>query len=589
VIFNRNFSILSENIDENFNTNVQSAPFFRILAWPDDAGMLKRKTIPGFIRLRSTIYGRVVIMILIASLFLFVSFSVIFQSVNEEYLNTVILQNGNNIGSIVSGSLYQSMLENDKSTLQYTLDIVNTMSGIDEVNMYDNQDRLVYSSIPSDTNNNHSNPNCISCHDRLSEIFPSEGKQYRIIEKDHECRMNHNDYQHRHLMIKLPILNERSCYSSSCHAHPPKEKLLGSLIIKIPLGELDAAVAKTSAEYFILAIVVTMLLTGALIVFTRNRIKNPLNDLVKASLAVADGERNTRLEVRSGQLDDMKVVSQAFNNMLDNLQQATTELENWSQQLEYKVQKKSEELSAAQNELIHIERLASLGKLSSSVAHEINNPLSGILIYTKLIHKQLSNPELSPARRESMLKHLKLIENEAKRCGDIVKGLLEFSRQDQADFEPRHLHQILTETFELMSHPVKMANIHFYSALEAKDDLIYCSANQIKQACVAMLVNATEAVPENGEIMIRTMNPDPLSIRFEIADNGIGIPKENQQHIFEPFFSTKQGTSGIGLGLSIVHGIVQSHKGKIQVFSEPGNGATFSVTLPLVKHQEPSV
>jgi two-component system, NtrC family, sensor kinase len=108
----------------------------------------------------------------------------------------------------------------------------------------------------------------------------------------------------------------------------------------------------------------------------------------------------------------------------------------------------------AQNELIHIERIASLGKLSSSVAHELNNPLSGILVYTKLIHKQLSNPELYASKRESMLKHLKLIENETKRCGDIVKGLLDFSRKEQQDFETKHLHEILQETYELMTHPV---------------------------------------------------------------------------------------------------------------------------------------
>jgi two-component system NtrC family sensor kinase len=136
-------------------------------------------------------------------------------------------------------------------------------------------------------------------------------------------------------------------------------------------------------------------------------------------------------------------------------------LENWSQQLEYKVQKKSEELGAAQHELMHVERLASLGKLSSSVAHEINNPLSGILIYTKLYTNKLSNPELYASKRDSMLKHLKLIENETKRCGDIVKGLLDFSRKDQNDFEPKHLHEILLETYDLMSHPIKIADISF--------------------------------------------------------------------------------------------------------------------------------
>ncbi len=268
--------------------------------------------------------------------------------------------------------------------------------------------------------------------------------------------------------------------------------------------------------------------------------------------------------------------------MLDNLQTATNELENWSQQLEYKVRKKSEELGAAQNELIHIERLASLGKLSSSVAHEINNPLSGILVYTKLVHKLLSNPEITEEKKQLMLKHLKLIEAETKRCGEIVKGLLDFSKKDQEDFEPRHLHEILHETYDLMSHPAKIRNISFVTEFKAKSDLIYCSPNQIKQACVAILVNATEAVDENGEIIVRTHNPDEETILLEISDNGIGIPADDIPHIFEPFFSTKQEARGIGLGLAIAHGILQSHKGVVRVTSEPGQGTTISISLPII-------
>jgi two-component system NtrC family sensor kinase len=475
------------------------------------------------------------------------------------------------------------MLENDKGSLQYTLDIINTLPGIDDVNMYDSEDRLVYSSISSDTNNNHSDPNCISCHASIKSMFPGQEKAYKIINIDSDCEMNLNDNSSRHLMIRSPILNEKSCYLSSCHAHKATDTVLGSLIIKIPLKELDAAVSKSTTEFFLMAIFTTLLLATFLIFFTRSKIKDPLNALVKVSIAVANGDKSTRVEITPNQLDDMRMVSQAFNNMLDNLQVANDELENWSQQLEYKVQKKSEELGAAQNELMHVERLASLGKLSSSVAHEINNPLSGILIYTKLLHKQLSNPELYASKKESVLKHLKLIENETKRCGDIVKGLLDFSRKDQDDFEPKHLHEILQETYELMTHPIKIANIHFLSDFSASSDLIYCSPNQIKQACVAMLVNASEAAQENGEIIIKTKNPNDDSINFEITDNGLGIAEEDIPHIFEPFFSTKQDASGIGLGLAIVHGIVQNHKGKIQVKSELGHGTTISITIPLIK------
>jgi two-component system NtrC family sensor kinase len=537
-----------------------------------------------YLKIRSSIYSRVVFVILASSFFLFVSFSIIFRSVNEEYLNTVIRQNGNNIGSIVGGSLYHSMLENDKSTLQNTLDIINTMPGIDEVNMYDINDNLAYTSIPSDTNNSHSNPNCISCHTDLKSLFPGKGNHYKIINPRSDCKMNQNDNNSRHLLIKLPIRNEKSCYESSCHAHNSSEEILGSLIIKIPLAELDAAESKSSKEFYLLAIVTTLFLVGFLFFFTRKRIKKPLNALVEASIAVAKGDKSTRLEIKPNQLEDMKMVSEAFNNMLDNLEAANNELQNWSQQLEYKVLKKSEELGAAQNELIHIERIASLGKLSLSVAHEINNPLSGILVYTKLVSKQLNNQEMDPAKKESILKHLRHIENETKRCGDIVKGLLDFSKKDQKDFEAKNLHEILRKTYDLMSHPMKIANINFLTDFSATRDLIFCSPNQIKQACLALLVNASEAVEENGEIIIRTRNIDADSLVIEISDNGVGIAAEDIPHIFEPFFSTKQSTSGIGLGLAIVHGIVQSHKGKVEVKSAPGKGTTISITLPVIRN-----
>ncbi len=537
----------------------------------------------SYVKFRSSIYGRVVIIITVSSFFLFLSFGIIFRSVNENYMKSVIRENGNNIGFLVQGALYRSMLENDRTSLQGTLDIINTMSGIDDVNMYDNKNNLAYSSISNDTVN-HSDPDCISCHKDFSTMFSATEKSYKIIGIDSECAMNHNNNNCRHLLIKSPILNDKSCYTSACHAHSQNDQVLGSLIIKIPLAGLDAALEKSTTDYFFLAALLTFLLILFLIFFTRKKIKNPLNAIIKASLAVAKGDRSTRLDIKPHQLSDMRMVSLAFNEMLDNLQTATNELQNWSQQLEYKVQKKSEELGQAQNELINVERIASLGKLSLSVAHEINNPLSGILIYAKLVYKQLGNQDFDPAKKESMLKHLKLIENETKRCGDIVKGLLDFSRKNQDGFEQKHLHEVLMETFELMSHPMKIANVNFLADFSAKPDLIYCSPNQIKQACIGILVNATEAVSENGEVLFRTMNPDESHIQIEISDNGVGINEEDIPHIFEPFFSTKENASGIGLGLAIVHGIIQNHKGRVEVKSDRGKGTTISITLPLVRN-----
>ncbi|MBU1013426.1 MAG: HAMP domain-containing protein [Bacteroidetes bacterium] len=535
-----------------------------------------------YLRFHSSIYGRVVYIITILSVILFLSFGIIFRSVYREYLNTVIRQSGNNVGSVVEGALYYSMLTNDKGSLQSTMDIINTMNGIDEVNMYDSKDSLAYSSFFSDSINS-GNPNCVACHDDLNEMFVWNEKSYKIIDIKSACSMNKTEKGHRQLLIRTPIMNEKSCYLSSCHAHNESDELLGSLIIKIPLNDLDTAIQKSSAEFFILAILTTILLVSFLILFTSDKIKKPLNAIIQASESVARGDKSTRLEIKPNLLDDMRLVSQAFNNMLDNLNAANIELENWSHQLEYKVQKKTVELSEIQQELIHIERIASLGKLSSSVAHEINNPLSGVLTYTKLVHKQLEKLEMDSKSKESMLKYLKVIEAETKRCGDIVKSLLDFSRKDEVNFENKSLHKILKDAYDLMAHQMKILNINFYVDFTASNDLISCRENQIKQASIAGLVNASEAVSQNGEIVMKTSNPDKDHIKLEIIDNGVGITPDDIPHIFEPFFSAKQKVSGIGLGLAIVHGIVQNHKGKIEVDSELGKRTTISIILPLVK------
>jgi two-component system NtrC family sensor kinase len=417
-------------------------------------------------------------------------------------------------------------------------------------------------------------------------MFPVNEKSFNIINMDSECEMSQKDYDFRLLLIRSPILNEKSCHTGACHAHKESDEVLGSFVIRIPLEDLDSSLETTSTDFFLMAALITLLLVIFLMFFMRRNIMTPLNEIIKASESVSKGDKSTRLEIKPNHVRDMKMVASAFNEMLDNLQLATSELQNWSQQLEYKVQKKSEEISEMQNELIHVERIASLGKLSSSVAHEINNPLSGVLTYTKLVNKQLRKLDLDNEDKMPMLKYLKVIEDETKRCGDIVKGLLDFTSKDQLDYKTHHLHKILKEAYTLMDHQMKMENIGFYMDLSASQDLIHGSENQIKQACVAILMNASEAVFDNGEILIKTSNPDDDQINLEIIDNGVGIDQEDIPRIFEPFFSAKEKTGGIGLGLAIVHGIVKSHNSKIEVYSKLGKGTTISIIFPLIKNQK---
>jgi two-component system NtrC family sensor kinase len=503
--------------------------------------------------------------------------------VNEEYMKSVIQHTGSNAALLVESALYHSMLENNRKELQSTLDIINKMSGIEDLNIYDRKEELAYSSF-SPNSTEHSNPNCKECHEGIKTIFSKEENYHKIIDLKTECEMNKHDVNARHLLIYSPIKNAPSCYNGSCHAHTKDQEVLGSMVIKVPLKELDLTLEKTSGDFFLLASFTTILLLGFIIFFTFKRIKRPLHKIIKASEDVTTGNLGTRIKIDNNQLDDMRMVALAFNQMLDHLQSANTELQNWSQQLEYKVQKKSEELGQIQGELINIEKVASLGKLSLSVAHEINNPLSGILIYTKLIHKKLSSSDFNSGKKKIILKHLNMIENESKRCGDIVKGLLDFSRNDEQFFEERHLHCVLRDTYDLMSHSMKIAKINFEMDFKAERDLVICHPNQIKQVCIDILVNASESIIDYGEIMFRTYNADKDTITIEIEDNGIGIDEENLQYIFEAFFSTKnKSKGGAGLGLSIARGIIEDHNGTIEAKSVKGSGTKIIISLPLVK------
>jgi len=172
-------------------------------------------------------------------------------------MKSVINENGNNIGYLVEGALYQSMMENDQTSLQKMLDQINTMSGIDNVSMYDKNNNLAYTSILNESAN-HSDPDCVSCHQDLDQLFSPLEKSYRIVDATSECVMNPNSAKARNLLIRSPILNNPSCSTAACHAHSPEEKILGSLIIKMPLEGLDNALQESITDYFLLAALMTV-------------------------------------------------------------------------------------------------------------------------------------------------------------------------------------------------------------------------------------------------------------------------------------------------------------------------------------------
>jgi two-component system NtrC family sensor kinase len=319
-----------------------------------------------------------------------------------------------------------------------------------------------------------------------------------------------------------------------------------------------------------------------LIEFTRRKIQKPLLQVVGASNEVAKGNLDIRIQVDSFDLKDIYLVGSAFNNMLEKIHDANKQLRNWSKTLEEKVRIKTEELKRTQSELIKIEKMASLGKLSSAVAHEINNPLSGVLTYTKLIIRHLEKSNIDKNKLENVFNYLNMIETETKRCGNIVMGLLDFSRENQLKFEPASLNHILKDTIKLTVHSFEMAQIKLETIYEAKHDLIWGNPNQLKQAFMAVLVNAQEAIEADGLVKVQTFNSsNNEELIIDISDSGVGIREEDLGHIFEPFFSKKRNGSSTGLGLAVTYGIIQQHNGKIRIESVYGKGTKVIIALPV--------
>jgi len=315
----------------------------------------------------------------------------------------------------------------------------------------------------------------------------------------------------------------------------------------------------------------------------KRRIHKPLKRIVDASRAVSTGNLSVRVNVQPNDLIDIHEVGLALNTMLESINESSRELHQWSNELENKVRTKSEDIARTQNEIYQIERLASLGRLSSSVAHEINNPLAGVLTYAKLVSRILQNPELTEEKKEAVLKHLEMIQSETKRCGNIVKGLLNFSRDGSQKFDEVSVNEVLAETEQLIQHSFQISDVILATDFSATRDQIRGNGNQIIQACLAVLTNALEAVSPgpDSQVTYRSYNPDMEHITIEIKDNGIGISEADQEHIFEPFFSSKKEMSGIGLGLAVTYGILEQHNAKVAVDSAPGAGTSLKFTFEL--------
>jgi len=282
----------------------------------------------------------------------------------------------------------------------------------------------------------------------------------------------------------------------------------------------------------------------------------PIKRLVYASHQWGKGNLNHR--VKSTSKDEIGELAETFNLMASSLKERDDKLREYTSQ-----------------QIMKSERLATLGQLAAGVAHEVNNPLGAVLMYTHLVLEDLEDKD---SRRNNLEKAVA----EASRCRDIVKGLLDFARQTEPKVEQRDLNETLERTLGLVEKQALFQNVKITKDFCSSLPEIFIDVGQMQQVFTNIVLNAAEAMEGKGELTVATrMAGDNEHIEIELSDTGCGIPAENQEKIFDPFFTTKEVGRGTGLGLAVSHGIIAKHRGTIEVKSEPGEGTTFIIRLPV--------
>jgi two-component system NtrC family sensor kinase len=358
-------------------------------------------------------------------------------------------------------------------------------------------------------------------------------------------------------------------------AYDPIRDLGGSVVGILYVGVLEAGYAavrdRVILSFFALATAGFLLILGMTYAMISN-ITRPIGEMVAATRNITAGRLDQ--EVRADAHGELALLANSFNTMLASLRQMRADLEEWGRTLEQKVHERTEQVMEMQVRVAQSERLASLGMLAAGVAHEVNNPLGGILALTALTLEDL--PGDHPDRH-----NLEVVLRQTERCRDIVRGLLDFSRQSDATMEQLEINAVLEQTLALVGQQASFLNVTIARDFSCDLPPVAADRSQIQQVILNILVNAVQAMGERGTLTLTTRpGAAGREVEISIADTGCGIPPDVIDRIFDPFFSTKQGGQGTGLGLAIAYGIVTRHRGHISVQSEVGRGTTFTIRLP---------
>jgi two-component system NtrC family sensor kinase len=472
----------------------------------------------------------------------------------------LILRSADCISDLIKRSIRYQMLQNDRAGLYQTIRDMGHEPGIERIRIFNKEGRIMFSTDAAELDRlvDKNAEACYACH--------SQAVPLTHLDRPDRARIFTNTQGGRVLATIRPIENEVSCSGAGCHAHPAAQKILGVIDAQLKLDAVDAQASNQQQLLLRFTVAAIGLLCLVSIVFVWAVLYRPIQELIAGTHRVADGDLEYRLPLHSR--DEIGDLAGSFNRMTAQLADARARL-----------------LEQTHNALAGSEKMAALGKLAATVAHEVNNPLFGILTYAKLCQKALREPACDGPVRQQVTEQLDIIERESRRCGEIMRNLLTFARQTRPRQAPNDINELVARAVRLMNHQFELQGIQVETDLVTGLGPVECDAGQIQQIVLVLLVNAAEAMPQGGSLRIR-VEARPGEVMLCVKDNGPGIPADVLPHIFEPFFTTKEDQQGTGLGLAVAKSILEQHGGRMEVHSRKGEGAEFVVFLPLA-HREP--
>jgi len=527
----------------------------------------------GWFRLTQTLSVKLNLLLLGAMVLIFALLGSVNVRLHRQHLEQNTLAAAERISDVIKQGTTDYMLRNDREGLYRSINTMASEPGIEKIRIFDQEGRITYTTSSAEQSKvvDKSAEACYACH--------AQSQPLARLKRPDRFRIYRNGGGHRVLGVITPIENQPACSNAACHAHPADQQILGVLDTNLSLAKADVQLAESSRRMIIYTGCALLLIAVLTWFLVWEVVARPVTALRRGTEHLAAGNLGYQIEVTSR--DEIGELARSFNAMSSQLKSEHNENVAWTDTLEQRVEQKTRELKRAHEHALHTEKMASIGKMAAVLAHEINNPLSGILTYAKLLRKWIGSEDAGKSRRTDICDSLDLIAAESRRCGDLVKNLLTFSRTTPMNLQPTNLNRVLAQALRLVQHQLDLANVQVQAHLDQNLPDVNCDGAQIEQVLLALIMNALDAMPQGGNLWLTTtLDRDEEIVRIVVRDDGTGISPEILPRLFEPFLTTKETGKGVGLGLAIARSILERHNGDIEVQSELGRGTTFTLTLP---------